>query len=71
MNNSEHAAMRLISIKEVIHKTSLARSTIYKYLSLGEFPKSVSLGTNKVAWLESEIDEWIESKVVSREILPD
>lgn len=58
--------MRLISMKEVMHKTSLARSTIYKYLAEGVFPKSVSLGANKVAWLESEINEWIEEKLAQR-----
>ena len=58
--------MRLISIKEVMHKTSLARSTIYKYLTEEAFPKSVPLGANKVAWLESEIDEWIEGKLAQR-----
>ena len=58
--------MRLISMKELMHKTSLARSTIYKYLSEGNFPKSVSLGPNKVAWLESEVDEWIEEKLAQR-----
>lgn len=58
--------MRLISMKEVMHKTSLARSTIYKYLAEGIFPESVSLGANKVAWLESEINEWIEEKLAQR-----
>ncbi len=58
--------MRLISMKEVMHKTSLARSTIYKYLAEGCFPKSASLGTSKVAWLESEIDEWIMEKLAQR-----
>ena len=58
--------MRLISIKEVIHKTSLGRSTIYKYLDAEAFPKSVSIGANRVAWLESEIDEWMEKKLAQR-----
>ncbi len=58
--------MRLISIKEVIHKTSLGRSTIYKYLDADDFPKKVSIGANRVAWLEREIDEWMEKKLAQR-----
>lgn len=58
--------MRFISMKEVMHKTSLARSTIYKYLADGCFPKSASLGTSKVAWLESDIEEWMEEKLAQR-----
>ncbi|WP_373332148.1 helix-turn-helix transcriptional regulator [Thiopseudomonas alkaliphila] len=58
--------MRLISIKEVMHKTSLAKSTIYKYISEGRFPKSAPLSASKVAWLESEVDEWIEEMLKQR-----
>lgn len=60
--------MKLIKIKEVTALTSLARATIYKKVSEGEFPKQVSLGTNSVAWLESEILEWIEEKIAQRDL---
>ncbi len=36
--------MRIIRLKEVIDSTGLARSTIYKYIAEGTFPKPVSLG---------------------------
>ncbi len=60
--------MKLIKIKEVTALTSLARATIYKKVSEGEFPKQVSLGANSVAWLESEILEWIEEKIAQRDL---
>lgn len=41
--------------------TSLARSTIYKYIQLGEFPQKKG-GLHRVAlWRESEVQEWIAS----------
>ena len=58
--------MRLIKLKEVIEKTSLGRSTIYEFMTKGTFPKQVSLGAKSVAWLESEVDDWIEEKVRKR-----
>ncbi|MAY57690.1 MULTISPECIES: AlpA family transcriptional regulator [Pseudoalteromonas] len=58
--------MRLIKLKEVIEKTSLGRSTIYEFMTKGTFPKQVSLGAKSVAWLESEVDDWIEDKVRGR-----
>ncbi|MBB1410569.1 AlpA family transcriptional regulator [Pseudoalteromonas sp. SG44-17] len=58
--------MRLIKLKEVIQKTSLGHSSIYKFIAEGSFPKQVSLGAKSVAWLESEVDEWIEEKVRGR-----
>lgn len=58
--------MRLIKLKEVIEKTSLGRSTIYEFMTKGTFPKQISLGAKSVAWLESEVDDWIEDKVRGR-----
>ena len=58
--------MRLIKLKEVIEKTSLGRSTIYEFMAKGTFPKQVPLGAKSVAWLESEVDDWIEDKVRGR-----
>lgn len=58
--------MRLIKLKEVIEKTSLGHSSIYKFIAEGSFPKQVSLGAKSVAWLESEIDDWIMDRVEER-----
>ena len=52
---------RLLRIGDVVKMTSLARSTIYKYIQLGEFPKKKG-GLHRVAlWRESEVQEWIAS----------
>lgn len=59
-------SMRLIKLKEVMAKTSLGHSSIYKFISEGTFPKQVSLGAKSVAWVESEVDDWIEEKVKGR-----
>ena len=59
--------MRLIKLKEVIDKTSLGRSTIYEFMTKGTFPKQVSLGAKSVAWLESEVDDWIMERIGERE----
>lgn len=59
--------MRLIKLKDVMSNTGLARSTIYKYISEGLFPKPVCLGERAVAWVESEIQEWIVDKIEQRD----
>ncbi|MBW0295865.1 AlpA family transcriptional regulator [Shewanella xiamenensis] len=51
--------IKLIRIKDVIDTTGLARSTIYKYVDKGIFPKAVKLSSRSVAWVESEVQEWI------------
>lgn len=60
--------MRIIRLKEVSNTTGLARSTIYKYVSEGTFPKPVSLGDRCVGWLESEVQGWIVARVEERDM---
>ncbi|CAM3830063.1 AlpA family transcriptional regulator [Pseudoalteromonas sp. L23] len=60
--------MKLIKLPQVIEKTSLSRSSIYDFMNKGGFPKSVSLGARAVAWVESEIDDWIGEKVKERQL---
>jgi len=50
---------RLIRLKEVQHRVGLGRSTIYRWMAEGRFPKPVQLGGHAVAWTQEDIDEWI------------
>ncbi len=50
---------RLIRLPEVQHRVGLGRSTIYRWMAEGKFPKPVQLGGYSVAWAEDEIDNWI------------
>lgn len=59
--------MRIIRLKEVMYSTGLARSTIYKYIGEGSFPKPVSLGSC-VGWVESEIHDWILARIEERDL---
>ena len=56
----------LIRRKEVERLTALSRSRIYDLMKQGEFPKPVNLGAMSVAWLETEVREWIDSRIADR-----
>ncbi|EGQ9206915.1 AlpA family transcriptional regulator [Vibrio cholerae] len=58
--------MRFLKLKEVMEKTALSRSAIYRKMNDGEFPQSVSLGERAIAWVESEVDEWMEKRLERR-----
>lgn len=60
--------MRLLKIKDVMDKTGLGRTSIYKYIGLDQFPRPVPLGEKRVAWVEHEIEEWIMTKVQQRDV---
>ncbi|HDL9513838.1 TPA: AlpA family transcriptional regulator [Vibrio cholerae] len=60
--------MRFLRLKDVMSLTGLGRSTIYKFMTdETDFPKSVPLGGRAVAWVESEIEEWMESRLSMRD----
>lgn len=58
--------MRLLNLKEVIYQTGLKRSSIYKFMDEGRFPKGVSIGGRSVMWSCSEIQAWITERVELR-----
>lgn len=58
--------IRLIRLKDVIDKTGLPRSTLYRRMKEGRFPLNVSIGERTVAWVEHEIVDWINRNLESR-----
>ncbi len=59
--------MRFLKLKEVIEKTALSRSAIYRKMDEGDFPVSVSLGDRAVAWVEEEVNNWMEMRLAQRQ----
>jgi prophage regulatory protein len=59
-------AQKSLRLRDVQLRVPYSRSSIYLMISRGEFPRQISLGGRAVAWLESEIDDWIESRVNGR-----
>lgn len=62
---------RLLGIKGVVDKTSLSRTTIYARIKEGTFPRGIPVSTKRHAWLESEIDAWINQQVSRRNQMTD
>ena len=60
--------MKIIRLKVVIDATGLARSTVYKYVAQGSFPKPIPLGDRCVGWLEGEVQDWILARIEERDL---
>ena len=60
---------KLIRIKGVSGLTNLSKSYIYQLCKEDLFPQSVQLvaGGTSVAWVESEVLDWIESRIQARD----
>jgi predicted DNA-binding transcriptional regulator AlpA len=58
--------MKFLRIGQVMQVTGLSRMTIYRLELAGEFPNRRRLSKNSVAWLDTDITRWAESRPVSR-----
>lgn len=54
---------KFLRLAEVRNRVPYSRSTIYQLIAHGKFPKPISLGARAVAWIESDIDEWIAARI--------
>lgn len=59
--------MRIIRLPEAMNSTGLSRSSIYRFMEQGNFPKHVSLGGRSVGWIESEVLDWIMVRIEHRD----
>ena len=77
--DKKHAPQkRFIHLPEVMNRTGYGRTSIYRKMEDGTFPKSVKLGgpledpnafdSRAVAWIEHEVDQWMESRNEERDL---
>ena len=50
---------RLIDLTDIMERTGLGRSTIYKLISKGDFPRQIKVG-KCTKWRESDFNRWID-----------
>lgn len=59
------ATQNLLRLPKVEAATGYKRSTIYRLIQRGEFPAPISLSANgrASAWVEDEINDWIQKRI--------
>lgn len=63
MNNSD----RIIRLKTVLARTGLSRTTLYRKIGEGTFPRQVKISVHGAGWYESSVNHWIADPVGYRE----
>ncbi len=53
----------LYRLSYLVEKLLISKSTIWIWIKEGSFPKPIRLGRNSVAWLASDIENWIQSRI--------
>lgn len=52
--------LRLPQVKEM---TCLSKSSIYRLMDEGNFPKQISIGSRSVVWVRSQVEDWCLNKI--------
>lgn len=62
--------MNIIKLYQVQNITTLSRTTIYRLIADGKFPKQIKLSERSSGWVEQEVmdylDECIEKRTVTK-----
>jgi prophage regulatory protein len=61
---------RLITRDELLTKIPFTVQHIYRLEAAGKFPRRVRVGANRVAWVESEILDWMAQRIQERGSCP-
>ena len=56
----------LLRLPEVVRRTGLSRSYLYHEMKHDRFPKPVKITQRTSAWVDSEVQEWIENRIADR-----
>ena len=55
---------RLLRRKQVEEITGLSRSSVYRLMAAGEFPRPVQVSPGAVRWRERDLKCWLESRPI-------
>ena len=58
---------KFIRLPTVIELTGYRRTAIYEKIAAGTFPIPVKLGPRAIAWIEEEINEWMDERIAERD----
>jgi prophage regulatory protein len=57
MNNE----IALLALRDVISITRMSKSTIYRRMNDGDFPRNLDLSGNRRRWSLKDIQQWVNS----------
>ena len=58
---------RILRLPEVLSITGVSRSSIYKWMDEGNFPRPKQLGARAIGWDSTELSQWLENRPLQLE----
>jgi prophage regulatory protein len=66
METSTTIPTRIITQKELSIRVPYSPVQIWRLEKAGTFPRRIRLGTNRVGWVEAEVEEWLRERIAAR-----
>lgn len=57
----------LLAMKDVVRRTSLSRTSIYRLVDADRFPRPVRIIDQRLGWVAAEVDQWIADRIAQRD----
>lgn len=71
MTTTHNGAGRWGRLPTIMEKTGLSRSTIYRKMNFGEFPRSIKIGNgHAIAWNLDEVENYMAAQEATRDAEP-
>jgi prophage regulatory protein len=48
---------------EVVARVPYSRAHLYRLEDQGEFPKRKRIGANRIAWIRTEVEQWLAERM--------
>jgi prophage regulatory protein len=58
---------RIIRLKTVLARTGLSRTTLYRKIGEGTFPRQIKISIHGAGWRESAVERWVADPAAYRE----
>ena len=58
--------IQLMTRREVEQMVRMSTSNLYRLMSLGQFPRPIRVGSGAVRWIQSEINEFLQTRMAQR-----
>jgi prophage regulatory protein len=53
---------RVLSQQAVLARVPVSRTTLWRMERAGLFPRRIQVSTNRVGWIETDVDAWLEGR---------
>lgn len=56
---TEERPQYILRLQAVVDRTGLSRSTLYRKVQVGTFPRPLRISSRCIGWRETDVEEWL------------